>query len=43
MNQAQILRPHFWNYLRGYGNVTEPMFALRLYGESKGIWSVARS
>lgn len=32
MNQAQILRPHFWNYVRGYGEITEPMFALRLYG-----------
>ena len=32
MNQAQILRPHFWNYLKGYGEITEPMFALRLYG-----------
>jgi len=32
MNQAQILRPHFWNYLKGYGKITEPMFALRLYG-----------
>ena len=35
MNQAQILRPHFWNYLRGCGDVTEPMFALRLYGNPK--------
>ena len=32
MNQAQILRPHFWNYLKGYGEITEPMFALRVYG-----------
>ena len=32
LNQAQILRPHFWNYLKGYGDITEPMFALRLYG-----------
>ncbi|KXT85303.1 Sakacin A production response regulator [Streptococcus sp. DD11] len=32
MNQAQILRPHFWNYLKGYGELSEPMFALRLYG-----------
>ena len=32
MNQAQILRPHLWNYLKGYGEITEPMFALRLYG-----------
>ena len=35
MNQAQILRPHFWNYLRGCGDVTEPMFALRLYGKPR--------
>ena len=35
MNQAQILRPHFWNYLRGYGEITEPMFALRLYGTAE--------
>lgn len=34
MNQAQILRPHFWNYVRGYGEITEPMFALRLYGSA---------
>ena len=39
MNQAQILRPHFWNYLKGYGEITEPMFALRLYGtaEDSGV------
>ena len=35
MKQAQILRPHFWNYLRGYGDITEPMFALRLYGTAE--------
>ena len=35
MNQAQILRPHFWNYLKGYGGITEPMFALRLYGTAE--------
>ena len=35
MNQAQILRPHFWNYLKGYGDITEPMFALRLYGTAE--------
>lgn len=35
LNQAQILRPHFWNYLRGYGDITEPMFALRLYGTAE--------
>ena len=34
MNQAQVLRPHFWNYLKGYGDITEPMFALRLYGNA---------
>lgn len=31
-NQAQIARPHFWVYLMGHGEITEPMFALRLYG-----------
>ena len=35
LNQGQILRPHFWNYLRGYGDITEPMFALRLYGTAE--------
>ena len=35
MNQAQILRPHFWNYLKGYGEITEPVFALRLYGTAE--------
>ena len=35
MNQAQILRPHFWNYLKGYGEITDPMFALRLYGTAE--------
>ena len=35
MNQAQILRPHFWNYLKGYGEIAEPMFALRLYGTAE--------
>ena len=32
MNQAQRLRPHFWAYLQRDGQVTEPMLALRLYG-----------
>ena len=32
MNQAQRLRPHFWVYLQREGQVTEPMLALRLYG-----------
>lgn len=33
MNQAQVLRPHFWGYLKGEGTMAEPMFALRLYGD----------
>ena len=32
MNKAQRLRPHFWAYLQRDGEVTEPMMALRLYG-----------
>ena len=32
MNQAQRLRPHFWVYLQREGHVTEPMMALRLFG-----------
>ena len=32
MNQAQILRPHFWAYLQREGSEAEPMMALRLYG-----------
>ena len=32
MNQAQRLRPHFWAYLQREGEVSEPMLALRLYG-----------
>ena len=32
MNQAQHLRPHFWVYLQREGQVTDPMLALRLYG-----------
>lgn len=35
MNQAQILRPHFWAYLQGEGEIADPMFALRLYGDAK--------
>ena len=34
INQAQRLRPHFWAYLQREGQVTEPMLALRLYGET---------
>ena len=35
MNQAQLLGPHFWAYLQGEGSMADPMFALRLYGDSK--------
>ena len=35
MNQAQLLRPHFWAYLQGKGSMADPMFALRLYGDAK--------
>ncbi|TCD45810.1 ribonuclease P [Streptococcus sp. X16XC17] len=35
VNQAQIARPHFWVYLLGHGEITEPVFALRLYGEAE--------
>ncbi|KXT77693.1 ribonuclease P [Streptococcus sp. DD13] len=34
MNQGQILRPHFWAYLRAGTAVSDPTFALRLYGDS---------
>lgn len=34
MNQGQVLRPHFWAYLKGEGTLAEPMFALRLYGDA---------
>ena len=30
MNQAQILRPHFWVYFQGEGEIAEPLFALRI-------------
>ena len=33
MNQAQRLRPHFWAYLQREGQVSEPMMALRLFGD----------
>ena len=33
-DQAQVLRPHFWAYLKGEGTMAEPMFALRLYGDA---------
>ena len=32
MNQAQRLRPHFWSYLQREGQVSEPMMALRIFG-----------
>ncbi|MTB63543.1 ribonuclease P [Streptococcus sp. zg-86] len=35
MNQAQIARPHFWTYFQAEGAVSEPMFALRLYGDQR--------
>lgn len=37
MNQAQILRPHFWVYFQGYGEINEPMLALRLYGKPENF------
>jgi len=40
MNQAQRLRPHFWAYLQREGHVTEPMMALRLYGNPKN-WGIS--
>lgn len=40
MNQAQRLRPHFWVYLQREGHVTEPMMALRLYGNQNN-WGVS--
>ena len=40
MNQAQRLRPHFWAYLQREGHVTEPMMALRLYGNPNN-WGIS--
>lgn len=40
MNQAQRLRPHFWVYLQREGHVTEPMMALRLYGNPNN-WGIS--
>ena len=37
MNQAQLLRPHFWAYLQGEGSMADPMFALRLYGDAENF------
>ena len=43
MNQAQRLRPHFWVYLQREGKVTEPMMALRLYGNQNNLGNLYRS
>ena len=40
MNQAQRLRPHFWVYLQREVHVTEPMMALRLYGNQNN-WGIS--
>lgn len=40
MNQAQRLRPHFWVYLQREGQSTEPMMALRLYG-NQNHWGIS--
>ena len=40
MNQAQRLRPHFWAYLQREGQITEPMMALRLYGNPNN-WGIS--
>lgn len=40
MNQAQRLRPHFWAYLQREGQITEPMMALRLYGNQNN-WGIS--
>ena len=40
MNQAQRLRLHFWVYLQREGHVTEPMMALRLYGNQNN-WGIS--
>ena len=37
MNQAQLLRPHFWAYLQDEGSMADPMFALRLYGDAENF------
>lgn len=37
MNQAQLLRPHFWAYLQDEGSMANPMFALRLYGDAENF------
>ena len=43
MNQAQILRPHFWAYLQGEGEIADPMFSLRLLWRYEGLWCVPGS
>ena len=40
MNQAQRLRPHFWAYVQQEGQITEPMMALRLYG-NQNSWGIS--
>ena len=40
MNQAQRLRPHFWADLQREGQITEPMMALRLYG-NQNSWGIS--
>ena len=40
MNQAQRLRPHFWAYLQREGQLSEPMMALRLYGNQNN-WGIS--
>ena len=40
INQAQRLRPHFWAYLQREGQITEPMMALRLYG-NQNSWGIS--
>ncbi len=34
-SQAQLGRPHFWVYLTEDGDLTLPMYALRLYGDEE--------
>lgn len=34
-NQAQLGRPYFWVYLQGIGEISEPMYAFRLYGNQR--------
>ena len=36
MNQAQILRPHFWAYFQGEGEITDPNVCLANFMEMRG-------